>query len=495
MAEYAVTSPTKSEESTLTNGSADSGVREQAEREPVRALSLDALRGLFILLMSLGFTIPNGVFPDWMYHRQYPSSGGGEYTPIAGLAWRDVTFAVFLFSLAAAIPVTMTARMDRGADWKSVLFTAFRRGFLLFVFALIIGHSNPYWTNDYTTRGNLTAIAGYLLCFLVFTRPRKEWNKALARGMQIIGWLGVIALFSLSPMLFGQQFSPGRRDDVIAILTFSAFTGIVIWLTTREHPLARLAILACVVALRLAAREAGGWAYWMGEQSPLPWFFHWSFLDVLLVVIPGTLAGDLLVDWMKSGRDARPSWSRTRLAGIAILALLVEPLLVVGLYNRWVFATTVGFVVLCAIGAIALRRPKTSTELFLARLLASAAFWVFLGLLLEPLGGGIKKVPGTMSYYFAMAGNAMFLLAAFAIFFDILLTGRRVIRPIVEVGQNAMMAYMLLPMFVIPILGLASLYAHGATDPVTALVRSALLLFVLTVSTGFASRRKLFWRT
>jgi hypothetical protein len=482
------------EESPLTNGSTDEDVREKTQREPMRALSLDALRGLFILLMNLGFTIPNGVFPDWMYHRQYPSSHGGEYTPIPGLAWRDVTFASFLFTLAAAIPVTMTARMDRGMDRKGVVLTALRRGFLLFVFALIIGHSNPFWTNDYTTKGSLTAIAGYILCFLVFTRPRKEWNKVLVRAMQVAGWLGVIALFSLSPMLFGQAFSLGRRDDVIAILTFSAFVGILLWLATRAHPLARLAILACVVALHLAAREEG-WAHQMWEQSPLPWFFEWSFLDVLLVVIPGTLAGDLLVDWMKSKRDARPSWSRTRLAGIALLALVIEPLLVVGLYNRWILATTAGFVVLCAVGAFLLRMPKTSTEIFLARLLASAAFWVFLGLILEPLGGGIKKIPGTMSYYFAVTGNAICLLAAFTIFFDILLTGRRAIQPIVDVGQNAMMGYMLLPMFVIPILGAANLYAHGVMDPLTTLVRSALLIFVVAVFTGFASRRKIFWRT
>ncbi|GEM_PF-504882 len=490
MAEYSAVAPAK-----LPASPAESVARPERSAPRIdRALSLDALRGLFILLMNLGFTIPLGVFPDWMYHRQYPSSGGGEYHAIAGIAWRDVTFASFLFTMAAAIPVTMTARMDRGMTWKGVILTGLRRGFFLYLFALIIGHSNPFWTNDYTARGNITAICGYLLCFLVFTRPRSEWPKAVRLGLPIAGWIGVLTLFAISPKLFGQMFSIARRDDVIAIIMFGAVSGILIWTATRTKPLGRLALLAIVIAVHVASREEG-WAHVMWSKSPLPWLFEWMFVDTLLVVIPGLLAGDLLVQWMKSPKDETPQWSRMRLVALALLAICVEPLLVAGLYNRWILGTTLAFAGLCIIGALLVRNPFTATERFVSGMLQYAAFWVFIGLLIEPLGGGIKKIPGTMSYYLTMAGNAMCLLAAFAIVFDILHTGRRIIKPFVEVGQNSMMGYMLLPMFVIPILSTANLYVHGVKTPAAAIIRGALMMCVVAAFTGFFSRRKIFWRT
>src|SRR5688500_16702022 len=55
--------------------------------EPRRAHSLDALRGLFLILMTLGFTIHGSYFPDWMYHRQFPPPG--NLVDVPGIAWRD----------------------------------------------------------------------------------------------------------------------------------------------------------------------------------------------------------------------------------------------------------------------------------------------------------------------------------------------------------------------------------------------------------------------
>jgi len=41
--------------------------------------------------MNVGFAMPIAVFPDWMYHRQFPSSNDLKFTEIAGLTWRDMT--------------------------------------------------------------------------------------------------------------------------------------------------------------------------------------------------------------------------------------------------------------------------------------------------------------------------------------------------------------------------------------------------------------------
>lgn len=463
------------------------------DESPVRATSLDALRGLFILLMTFGFTIPNGLFPDWMYHRQYPSSRGGELTDIAGLAWRDLTFATFLFTLAAAIPVTMTVLLDRGGTPVTVVRAALRRGSLLFIFALIIGHANPYWTGEYSDRGFLTAIAGYLICFLVFTRLPKTWSPAVRATVPAVGWVSAAALFALSETLFGKAFDLARRDDVIAILAFAATAGILLWLATRSHPMARLAILGGVLAFRLASRVPG-WAQDVRAFSPVPWLFDWSFLDILLVVIPGTLAGDAIVDFMKS-RTTPNSWSRARLLGIAAIALAVEPVLVFGLFDRFVVETFAAILVLVIAGAVLLRDPRSSSERLIFRLLAMAACWLMLGLLLEPLDGGIRKIPATVSYFFTVTGNAVCLLTALAILLDVLRIGRRLAQPLVLVGQNAMMAYMLVPMVIIPVLQFANLYVHRSATATASLLRSALLIIAVALISGFFSKRRIFWRT
>src|SRR5689334_13812751 len=62
---------------------------------PRRAYGLDALRGLFLVSMTAGFTV--GVekyLPLWMFHRQEP---WGTTVDAAGISWRDLAYASFLF--------------------------------------------------------------------------------------------------------------------------------------------------------------------------------------------------------------------------------------------------------------------------------------------------------------------------------------------------------------------------------------------------------------
>src|ERR1043166_7693369 len=45
---------------------------ELAAGESRRAFGLDALRGLFLISMTIGFTLGSNHLPLWMYHRQFP---------------------------------------------------------------------------------------------------------------------------------------------------------------------------------------------------------------------------------------------------------------------------------------------------------------------------------------------------------------------------------------------------------------------------------------
>jgi predicted acyltransferase len=182
-----------------------------------RALGLDAFRGALLLAMTFAMTIPFGAFPTWMYHMQNPPPTG-DYAAIAGLTWRDMMFPGFLFTMSAAIPITNSLRLAKGMPYPAIIITAVKRTGLLMVFAWIIGHVNPYWTEDYTRRGNLIAIAGFLLCWPIFTRKLASWNDQKYRMVRRIGWIAVAAALFAGPLLYGKQFSLERRDGIIASL-------------------------------------------------------------------------------------------------------------------------------------------------------------------------------------------------------------------------------------------------------------------------------------
>jgi hypothetical protein len=85
-----------------------------------RAFSLDALRGLFLVSMTFGFTITSEHLPAWMYHRQ-SSPSGDRIVDIVGISWRDLTYASFLFTMAAALPLTLSRRMELGEPELAII--------------------------------------------------------------------------------------------------------------------------------------------------------------------------------------------------------------------------------------------------------------------------------------------------------------------------------------------------------------------------------------
>src|SRR5688500_3456690 len=301
----------------------------EAPVEPRRAYSLDALRGLFLISMTLGFTIYGRYFPDWMYHRQFPPPG--DLVDIAGITWRDLAYAAFLFTMAAALPITLSRRIERGETEVAIILAAIRRFFMLFVFALLIGHSNTFFIG-YTQEGRALAIVGFFIMFLIFTRRRRDWDERKFTLLNRAGWIAAALFLALSPLVYDGTFTPTRRDDIIAGLAFAALAGSIVWYFTRENLNARLVVLAAALALYLGARGEG-WIQSFWWSSPAPWLFQPSQLTLLAVVIPGTIAGDVLLRWMKSPQPpseaAGAGWGSSRITLLAVLCLAIVPLVVV----------------------------------------------------------------------------------------------------------------------------------------------------------------------
>jgi len=467
---------------------------DDATSEPRRAYSLDALRGLFLILMTLGFTIHGSYFPDWMYHRQFPPPG--DFVELPGIAWRDLAYAAFLFTMAAALPITLSRRIEKGETEVAIVLAAIRRFLMLFMFALLIGHSNTFFIG-YTQEARALAIAGFVIMFLVFTRRRGDWDERWHALVNRAGWIAAILFLALSPLLYDSTFLPTRRDDIIAGLAFAALSGSLIWYFTRDNLNARLVVLAAALALYLGARGEG-WIQSFWWSSPAPWLFRPSQLTLLAVVIPGTIAGDMLLQWMRAPAEARGtggSWSESRIGLLSVLTLAIAPLVVVGLYTRSVQLTTQLAIALCAVGAFLTWRPASATERLLRRLFAWAALWLILGLVLDPFEGGIKKVPDTLSYYFTVTGLTMMVMVALVAIVDVrgwLMPAR----PLIDVGHNPMLMYVLYTVFLNSVLELIPPMRSALRgSPGESILRSVITTVLVVLIVQVFTRKRIFWRT
>jgi hypothetical protein len=463
---------------------------------PQRAFGLDAMRGLLLLAMNFAFTIPPwGPFPAWMYHMQVPPSESGAFVEQAGLTWRDMLYPGFLFTMATAIPITMSARLAKGMPYPQIAWIALRRAALLLLFSLIIGHVNPYWTHDYTKTGNIAAIFGLVVSFAFFVKPRSDWSERSVTWLRWAAWAGVIAVLFVVPSWYGQRFDPIRQDNVILSIAFLTVAGTLIWLFTRFNLAARLIILAIAVAGRTLAPRVD----WIGSVwyvTPAPWLYQSWFLDLLVIVIPGTIVGDLLVRWMKRPADTESTlWSRGRLMALAAIGLSVSPILLVGLYERrYAAATAIALIALSALYVFVAAKPRGERDYVLFRLCALAAIMLVAGALLEPFEGGIKKDPQTLGYLVLMTGTAIAGLTSLLIIVDAFRTGERSLRPLVEIGQNPLFAYVVCFLGVLHVLWLLNAgNAFTATWP-QATLRSVVLTSIVGFLVWLTTRKRLLWR-
>jgi predicted acyltransferase len=448
---------------------------------------------LFILTMTFAFTLEPAILPAWMYHRQFPPPNH-VLRPMPGIAWRDLSFPTFLFSMAAALPIALSGRIDRGLRGAAFLRSVLERGVLLFTFSLMMAYSNGETIGEYTRRSDMIGIAGFAIMFGLFVRRRPDWDARTFRRVRLSAWILTVLFLAFSPLLYGHRFSLARNDEIITELTFAAVAGSLIWYFTRTGIEARLSVLALVVAGSIALRVPGRISnFWY--HSALSGFFEF---DLLTVVVVGTIAGDLLIEWMRSpasdGR-ARGSWTTGRLVRLAALGAVLSPVLVVGLYNRWVAVTTMLVLGILAGAIMLVRRPATPDERLLRRLVLWGAFWLTLGLVLEPYQGGMKKVPGTFSFYFAMGGNALFLLTSLVIVLDVL--GRRKwLRPLSDLGRNPMLGYAIFLVFLDPLLDLISpLDTVLRGSPAQTLARGVIDVVLAVVAVLYLTRKRIFWRT
>jgi predicted acyltransferase len=144
---------------------------------PARNVSLDAFRGLVMILMmaevlrlaEVARALPDSAFWGFLAFHQ-------THVPWAGCSLHDLIQPGFSFLAGAALPYSIASRMARGAQFPAMFGHALWRSFVLVALGIFLRSTHSPQTN-FTFEDTLTQIGlGYPFLFLLgFARPRTQW--------------------------------------------------------------------------------------------------------------------------------------------------------------------------------------------------------------------------------------------------------------------------------------------------------------------------------
>ena len=266
-----------------------------------RAHALDALRGYAIITMVLSAMEAFSVLPRWMYHAQVPPPDHVFDPTIYGITWVDIIFPFFLFSMGAAIPLSLGRQHAKGESITKLTWKTVQRWVKLTFFAIFIIHAFPFMLG-YEQEWMCYAMPIFffiLLCLMFMPNPF-GLSPYKARAITWSAYLVAVGFMLLQPYAGGAPFRLTDSDCIMLILANVSLTGSIIYLLTIGHPLRRLALLPFLIALFMAAHTANSWPALLIHTSWLPWLYLPAYQEYLLIIIPGTVAGEWIAQWLET---------------------------------------------------------------------------------------------------------------------------------------------------------------------------------------------------
>ena len=464
--------------------------------------SLDALRGFAILTMVLSGAIAyGGVLPPWMYHAQVPPPLHKFDPSIPGITWVDLVFPFFLFSMGAALPLALKKHIDAGKGAAYVLQLAAKRFALLAFFALFTQHMKAWVIAPQPgVSEQLLSLLAFLLLFFQFYEYKGQRYPHIFFVIRLLAFGAAFYLLWLLPFWNGKGFDFYKSDIIILVLANMAFFGTLLYYFTRNQPVLRLGVLPFVMAFFLVAKEPeGGWVKIIFEwhaigSLPIDWLYKFYFLKYLFLIVPGTLAGEWMVQAM-GAQEERGSTKPTNENLLALLAAAILLLNLYGLFTRALVWNVIGTALLCA-GAFYLVRSLQPDHLY-RRLTQAGTYALLLGLCLEAYEGGIKKDPSTYSYYFVTGGLAFFMLIIFSV-----LAKRSNLAFVSHYfalnGKNPMVAYVAGNLLLLPLLQLTATKQYLDMlngNAWLGFLKGVIFTGIVSLITLFFVKRKWFWKT
>ncbi len=265
-----------------------------------RAHALDALRGYAIITMVLSAMEAFSVLPRWMYHAQVPPPDHVFDPTIYGITWVDIIFPFFLVSMGAAIPLSLGRQHAKGESIMKLTWKTVQRWVKLTFFAIFIIHAFPFMLGyeQEWMRYAMPIFFFILLCLMFMPNPF-GLSPYKARAITWSAYLVAVGFMLLQPYAGGAPFRLTDSDCIMLILANVSLTGSIIYLLTIGHPLRRLALLPFLVALFMAAHTANSWPALLIHTSWLPWLYLPAYQEYLLIIIPGTVAGEWIAQWLE----------------------------------------------------------------------------------------------------------------------------------------------------------------------------------------------------
>ena len=452
--------------------------------------SLDALRGFAILAMVLSGSIAfNGVLPGWMYHAQVPPPLHQFIPTLPGITWVDLVFPFFLFSMGAAIPLSLKKKVAAKASLLSIVWIALRRYCLLVFFAIFFQHMKVWSLAEIpVAKDYALAMLAFGLMFGIYYQPaqyKKTW-----RAIKICCYTLAVFLLWYLPFKNNKGFQINYSDIIIIVLANMAFFGTIIWVLTKDKPLWRLAILPLLAAMIISGKVEQSFTASVVNFSPAPWMYQFYYLKYLFIIISGTFAGE----WMMGNNAPVIKKSSINLVAIGSCCLL----LIIGnlyfLYSRQLLLNLASSLLL--LGCLWPLVSRTNSPL-LKKYLLAGLFLLFLGLLLEPTQGGIKKDPSTFSYYFVTTGLAFFMLILLSVVQENTI-GKGVVQYLSWNGKNPMLAYVAGALVVTPLLYFTqtqSLLNQLNQDAFSGFLKGVIFTLGVSLITILCTKKRWFWKT
>lgn len=452
--------------------------------------SLDALRGFAILTMVLSGSIAfAGVLPAWMYHAQVPPPLHKFIPTIPGITWVDLVFPFFLFSMGAAIPLSLQKKVADNVSILGIVWIAARRYILLVFFALFFQHMKV-WSLAETpvAKDYALAILAFVLMFGIYFQPMQP--KKIWIAIKICCYAFAVCLLWYLPFKSNIGFQLNYSDIIIIVLGNMAFFGTIIWFVTKHKPLWRLAVLPFLAAMIISGKVTQSYTASFVNFSPAPWMYQFYYLKYLFIIIPGTFAGE----WMMQNLAVTHKINKTTLMCIGSCCVLIVLGNLYFLFSRQlIFCVASSLLLIGCLWFFILR----NNNLLLKKYLCAGAFLLVLGLVLEPSEGGIKKDPSTFSYYFVTTGLAFFMLILFSVAQEI-----NIIKKLVHFlslhGKNPMLAYVAGALLITPLLYftqtqqlLNQLNQHAFAG----FMKGVLFTLLVSVITIICTKKRLFWKT
>jgi predicted acyltransferase len=462
--------------------------------------SLDALRGFAILTMVLSGAIAYGdVLPAWMFHAQVPPPEHKFNPAIPGITWVDLVFPFFLFSMGAAIPLSLKKHIENGKGFWFVLQLAVKRFLFLAFFALFTQHMKP-WVNTSITGNSeqLLSLLAFVLLFFQFYENKNEKLKKWFLIAKIVAFAIALLLLWQLQVWGGKAFDFYHSDIIIMVLANMALFGTIIYYVTANKPLLRIGLLPFILAVFLAAKEpADGWAKELFNFNhfgyyKFDWLYKFYFLKYLFIIIPGTLAGEMM---LKKGNDELSNVNRGNENWLAFFSLLLIVVNLYGLFTRILFVNFLVSAALCT--AVLYLLKKEAKDNLYKQLAQAGTYLLLLGLFFEAYEGGIKKDSSTYSYYFVTSGLAFFSLILFSE-----IAKRNYFRYISHYfslnGKNPMVAYVAGNLIVLPLLMLTQTKPYWDAmnqNFFMGLMKGVLFTGLVSLITIFFVKRKWLWKS